>query len=62
MTNELLKAYVGKTCTISTGSFGTSVKGVINAVEDNWVEVTTPKGAQLINADFITNIAPVKEK
>ena len=44
MTNELLKKYMGKTCTVSTGSFGTTVTGEISAVEDNWVEVTTSKG------------------
>jgi hypothetical protein len=62
MTNELLKKYVGKTCYVSTGSFGTSVKGEITQVEDNWIEVVNKKGSQLINADFVTSVQPVVEK
>ena len=62
MTNELLKKYVGSRCVVSTGSFGTSVTGVINIVEDNWIEVTTNKGPRLINADYITNISVTDKK
>ena len=29
MINELIKKYIGKNCLISTGSFGTNVKGKI---------------------------------
>jgi len=29
MTNELIKKYIGKTCSISTGDFGTSATGKI---------------------------------
>ncbi len=56
MTNELIKKYVGKTCKISTGSFGVNIVGKILYVNENWLEVETKKGKELINADFIQNI------
>lgn len=56
MTNEVIKKYIGKNCKISTGSFGTNVAGKIIDVNENWIEVETKKGKELINADFIQNI------
>ncbi|MDF2879353.1 MAG: hypothetical protein K0S30_2449 [Clostridia bacterium] len=51
--------YIGKTCIVSTGSLGTTVKGQITAVEDNWIEVNGRKGPQILNLDYITNITPI---
>lgn len=62
MTNELLKKYIGARCAVSTGSFGSSVTGVITALEDNWIEVTTGKGPRLLNADYVTNITQIAPK
>ncbi|MFZ7102502.1 MAG: DUF6897 domain-containing protein [Peptococcaceae bacterium] len=56
VTNEIIKKYIGKNCRISTGSFGTTVVGTIVEVNENWLEVETKKGKELINADFIQNI------
>lgn len=56
MTNEILKKYIGMNCKISTGSFGTNVVGKIIYVNENWLEVETKKGKELINADFIQSI------
>lgn len=56
MINELIKKYIGKNCLISTGSFGTNVKGKIIDVNENWLEVETKKGKELINAEFIQSI------
>lgn len=56
MTNEVIKKYIGMNCRISTGSFGTNVEGKIVDVNENWLEVETRKGKELINADFIQNI------
>ncbi|MCO5387107.1 hypothetical protein [Desulfosporosinus sp.] len=56
MTNELIKKYIGKKCLISTGTFGTTVKGIIMGVNENWLEVETKKGNELINAEFIQSI------
>jgi hypothetical protein len=56
MTNELLQKYVGQTCKLSGGSYGTTVKGRIVEVNENWVEVETTKGRELINAEFVQSI------
>jgi len=56
MTNKLIKKYLGKKCKVYSGSFGTSVKGKLKELEDNWLEVETSKGVELVNIDFIQNI------
>lgn len=56
MTNKLIKKYLGKKCKVYSGSFGTSVKGQLKDLEDNWLEVETSKGVELVNIDFIQNI------
>ena len=56
MTNEVIKKYMGNNCKISTGSFGTNVIGKIIDVNENWIEVETKKGKELINAEFIQSI------
>lgn len=56
MTNEIIKKYIGSNCKISTGSYGTNIEGIILEINENWIEVQTKKGKELINADFIQNI------
>lgn len=56
MTNEVIKKYIGKSCMISTGSFGTSITGTIIDVNENWIEVETKKGNTLINAEYVQSI------
>lgn len=56
MTNEMIKKYIGLKCKISTGTYGTNVVGTILEVNENWIEVQTYKGKELINADFVQNI------
>ena len=56
MTNEIIKRYIGKNCRISTGSFGTNLIGEIIEVNENWIEVKTKKGMELINAEFVQSI------
>jgi len=56
VTNELIKKYLGKKCKVYSGSFGTSVKGNLKELEDNWLEIETSKGIELVNIDFIQNI------
>ena len=56
VTNKLIKKYIGKKCKVYSGSFGTNVKGKLNELEDNWLEVKTSKGIELVNIDFIQNI------
>ncbi len=56
MGNEIIKKYIGKNCKISTGSLGTNIVGKIIDVNENWIEVETNKGNELINANFVQNI------
>lgn len=56
MTNEILIKVIGKFCKISTGSLGTNVTGKVIDIKDNWLEVETRKGIEMINADFIQSI------
>lgn len=52
----------GKNCHINSGSWDTNVKGIIIEVNENWLEVKTKQGNQLINADFIQNIKIINSK
>jgi len=57
MANELIKSCIGKLCTITTGSLGSSYsKVVILEVVDNWIKVESKNKIDLINIDFIQNI------
>lgn len=60
MTNELVKKYIGKHCRITTGSMGINVTGRITEVNENWIEIETKKGKEIVNLDFIQNIS-IKE-
>lgn len=61
MTNELVKKYIGQNCMISNGSFGYNVIGNILEVNENWVEVETKKGVELINIEYVQNIKIVNK-
>lgn len=56
MTNELIIKNIGRDCQISTGNFNNSVKGKIIDINENWLEIETKKGKELINAEFIQSI------
>ena len=56
MQNELIKKFVGKECRISTGAMGVKASGKIVQVNENWIEVQTKKGSEVINLDFIQYI------
>lgn len=53
MTNELIESFKGHDCYISTGSMGATVTGEIVDIKENWIEVETRKGRQILNLDFI---------
>lgn len=56
MTNELVEKYIGRNCHITTGAMGVSVTGRIVSVNENWIEVETKKGMEIMNLDYIQNI------
>lgn len=55
MTNELLTKCLGYECDIYSNGL-TGVTGKITEVNENWVEVQTKKGIEVINLDFIQKI------
>lgn len=56
MTNELIKKYINKNARLSTGSYGINVEGTIIDVNENWIEVRTKKGIEIINIEYLQNI------
>lgn len=54
--NELIKKYVGKKCDIDNGLRGELLIGKIVEMNDNWIEVDTKKGKELVNSTFIKSI------
>ena len=56
MTNELILNFRAKRCYITTGSMGVSILGTLIEVVDNWVEVETKKGMEMINLDFVQKL------
>lgn len=56
MANELINKNIGKKCQISTGTFGINLTGKIININENWIEVETKKGHELINLEFIQSI------
>lgn len=56
VTNELIKKYINKHCKVYTGSLGATIIGKIIDVTENWMEIETKKGNELVNIDFIQNI------
>lgn len=61
MINEVIKKYIGKSCQLSTGTFGVNVVGKIISVDENWIEIETKKGNELINSEFIQIIKVLKK-
>lgn len=56
MTNELISKYIGNQCQLYSGSFGSAVIGKIIDINENWIEVETKKGKELVNVEFVQNI------
>lgn len=56
--NELVQRFIGKQCQIYTEN-GSTLLGVVETVEGNWVSVRTKAGTELVNLDYVSRI---KEK
>jgi len=54
--------YLGRPCMLATGNFGGNIAGTISAVEENWLQIKTNQGEQLVNSDFVVSIRPLKDK
>ena len=63
--NEMISQLVGKRCVVCLdGSFGGSLTGVLEALEDNWLSVRTGKNGalELVNLDYVNKISELPEK
>ena len=49
MPMELLKEFIGQTCTVSLFNEISGVQGVILAVEENWIKLEEKKRIRIIN-------------
>ena len=56
MTNEMIEKYVGYTCDITTGTMGVNATRKILQVNENWIELETRRGSEIINLEFIQRI------
>lgn len=55
----LLEKSVGNACVVNylnPGAMTQSIKGIVLSIADQWMEIKTNKGIQLVNTEFITNI------
>jgi hypothetical protein len=55
--SESINKFVGKLCLITT--FGTTVEGVVESQEGNWLTVRTNEGennTEIVNIDYISRI------
>ncbi len=41
-------------------AFGTSLLGKIIEINENWIEVETKKGIEIINSDYVQSVKIVK--
>ena len=63
--NEMIRQLLGKRCVVCLdGSFGGSLTGVLEALEDNWLSVRTGKNGalELVNLDYVNKISELPEK
>jgi hypothetical protein len=56
MNTDVIRKYIGKSCQASTGTYGVKITGTIMSVDDNWIEIQTKKGIELLNAEYVQNI------
>ena len=53
MTNEIMEKLIGQNCMIYCFETGSNVQGRVVKISDNWIEVETKKGTELVNSDFV---------
>lgn len=60
MEHALLSGFIGKNCIIKGSE---SIVGEIKNIENNWMEIQTKQGKEILNIDFIERIKeyPVKK-
>lgn len=62
VSNQLIQSCIGKICTITTGSFGSSYNKVkIVEVIDNWIRIESKGKQDLINSDYVQCIKIISQ-
>lgn len=57
MPTEMMKELIGKECAITLFNDIGAVRGIVIAVEENWIKVQEKKKIRIINGDMIRDIA-----
>lgn len=61
--NELVNQFIGKECTITSGSGFASYSGTVESICDNWVKLVKANGeSRLINLDYVNDIKEIRKK
>lgn len=58
--NEIINKFIGKECLITT--YNSSLEGVIESIDGNWICVKNKDNEEIVNIDFISRIKPVPLK
>ena len=53
--HTLIMNYIGKECVLTIPNQG-SVAGVIKQIKENWVEIETAEGLEVVNLDYISRV------
>jgi hypothetical protein len=61
MPTEMMREFIGKTCSISTYNGAFTIECKLLAVEENWIKVEEKKKIRIINGDMIRDISIKKE-
>lgn len=63
MSNEILKKFIGKKCSIMSYNSGFGETVTVDDVSENWVSVTVKDGSvKAMNIDYIISVSEVPEK
>lgn len=63
MSNEILKKFIGKKCSIMSYNSGFGETVTVDDVSENWVSVTVKDGSvKAINIDYIISVSEIVEK
>lgn len=53
--NDLIKNYIGKDCVIYSSGL-TTITGIIEEINENWISVRTAEGLEVLNLDYVNRI------
>lgn len=54
MSGDMLKVFIGKDCVVYT--IDKYVSGIIEQINDNWLNIKTQDGLEMLNIDYIVRV------